>query len=79
MNGGRSAFIPLPGKFIIHRICLFTSERRNGICWRYAAMPQNIDGAIAWWRKASGAATGNRLIMRLADAAKRRRIALPPS
>ena len=42
-------------------------------------MPQDIDGAIARGCKASGAALRNRLTMRPANAAKRRRVALPPS
>src|SRR4051812_30431261 len=42
-------------------------------------MPQHIRGAIARWHKASGAACRNSLIMRRANAAKRRGVALPPS
>ena len=41
-------------------------------------MPQDIDGAIARWRKASCLARRNSLIMRPAYAAKRRPVALPP-
>lgn len=48
------------------------------MCRWYAAVPQNIDGAIARWRKASGLARLNSLIMRPANAAKRRSVALPP-
>ena len=78
MNAGRGAFIPLPGKLPC-RICLFSSQRRNDVRRWYAAMPQNIDGAIARWSNASGVARSNRLLMRPANAAKRRLFALPPS
>jgi hypothetical protein len=78
MNAGRGAFIPLPGKLPC-RICLFSSQRRNEVRRWYTAMPQHIHGAIAWWRKASCAAGSNSLIMRPANAAKRCRVALPPS
>jgi hypothetical protein len=57
----------------------FASQRRNDVRRWYAAMPQDIHGAITRWRKAGGAARDNRLIMRPADAAKRRLVALPPS
>src|SRR5829696_2586728 len=78
MSAGRGAFIPLPGKLPC-RILIFTSQRRNDIRRWYATMPQDINGAIARWRKASGAARSNRLIMCPANAAKRHRVALPPS
>jgi len=42
-------------------------------------MPQDIDGAIARWRKANCLARRNGLIMRPANAAKRRLVALLPS
>ena len=64
---------------LTHRMLTFIPQRCNDVRRRYAAMPQDIDGAITRWRKASGAARSNSLIMRPADAAKRRRVALPPS
>src|SRR5918998_592353 len=42
-------------------------------------MPQDVDGTIARWREASGAASGHSLIMRPANAAKRCRVPLLPS
>ena len=56
----------------------FVLQGCNDVRRRYAAMPQDIDGAITRWRKASGAAHSNSLIMRPANAAKRRRVALSP-
>jgi hypothetical protein len=61
------------------RIYIPTSQRCNDIRRWDAAVPQDIDGAIARWRKASGLARLNSLIMRPANAAKRRPVALPPS
>jgi len=78
MNAGSGASIALPGRFVTPADWLVTSERRNDIRRWYATMPQDIDGAIARWRRASGAALRNRLTMRPANAAKRRRVALRP-
>jgi hypothetical protein len=54
-------------------------QRCNDICRWHAPMPQNIDGAVARWCKAGGTARSNGLIMRPANAANRRFVALPPS
>jgi hypothetical protein len=54
-------------------------QRRSDVHWWHTAVPQDIDGAIARWRKASSPAPSNSLIMRPADAAERRPVALPPS
>ncbi len=64
---------------LTRRILTFASQRCNDVRRWYAAMPQDIDGAIARWRKASGLARRNSLIVRPANAAKRRRVALLPS
>ena len=64
---------------LTHRMLTFIPQGCNDVRRRYAAMPQDIDGAITRWRKASGATRSNSLIMCPADAAKRRRVALPPS
>jgi hypothetical protein len=63
---------------LTRRILTLASQRCNGVRRRYAAMPQDIDGAVARWRKASGLARRNSLIMRPANTAKRRRVALLP-
>ena len=49
------------------------------MCRWDAVVPQDIDGAIARWRQASGLARRNSLIMRPANAAKRRLVTLLPS
>src|SRR6478735_11453318 len=79
MNAGSGAFIRLLGKFVSPSDSLLISQRRHNVGRWQAAMPQDIDGAIARGCKASGAALRNRLIMRPANAAKRRRVALRPS
>ena len=58
---------------------MLTSQGRNdGRRW-HAAMPQDVDGTIARWREAGGAASGHSLLMRPANAAKRCRVPLLPS
>ena len=49
---------------LTHRMLTFVLQRSHDVRWRYPAMPQDIDGAITWWRKASGAAGSHSLIMR---------------
>ena len=57
---------------------MLTSQGRNDGRRRHTAMPQDVDGTIARWREAGGAASGHSLIMRPANGAKRRRVAPPP-
>ena len=57
---------------------LASQGRNDGRRW-HAAMPQDVDGTIARWREAGGAASGHSLIMRPANAAKRCRVSLLPS
>jgi hypothetical protein len=58
---------------------MFSSHRRSDIHRWCAPMPQDIDGAIARWGKASGLARRNSLIVRFANASKRHPVALAPS
>ena len=57
---------------------LASQGRNDGQRW-HAAMPQDVDGTIARWREAGGAASGHSLIVRPANAAKRCRVTLLPS